>query len=290
MATPNLNLETIDLTDNMQTSLLEKMNGNFAKIDSAYDTLKNALLQKTGKNTLAEAIAYIDNLVNAQDATITSDKVFNGYTGYKGTEKVVGTALATESTGSDMEVLDGFKLYDSSGALITGTMANKSGTIQTVSGTLSGDYYQMEIPENGYYTTESKLQRTKSSVITDLNITPSDLGITPMPTINITCNSSYISGYGAGINKDGVLVIWAMSNSTAYEHINFTATSIGAGTTAGANGWGITSFDTSDPAGVPYACTVLELGSYSTINITLEEGTLNTSYDYVQLKVRLTAS
>ena len=56
MVTPNLNLETIDLTDNMQTSLLEKMNSNFVKIDNAYDTLKNALLQKTGKDNLEDII------------------------------------------------------------------------------------------------------------------------------------------------------------------------------------------------------------------------------------------
>ena len=284
MSTTNLGLDTIETTDSIQNAFLTKMNSNMQKLDNAYGLLKAKLLQKTGKNNLNDAINYIDQLVNAQDGTITADKVFNGYVGYKGLQRIVGTALATASTGSAPHLLSGLKLYDSSGNLITGTMPNKHETIQDASGSLSGDYYQMSIPVSGYYTLVSKLQRKKANVI-------SDLGIKVMPTINVTLsgtNASYVSGYGAGIDQNGVLVIWAMCSGTANEHISFTNTSIGAGTIG--SGWGITSFDIGDPVDVPHACTITGLGSYSTINITLNANTRNTSYDYVGLAVTLTAS
>ena len=282
MSTTNLGLDTIQTTDNIQNAFLTKMNSNMQKLDNAYGLLKAKLLQKTGKNNLNDAINYIDQLVNAQDATITADKVFNGYVGYKGLQRIVGTALATASTGSAPHLLSGKKLYDSSGNLITGTMPNKHETTQDAYGSLSGDYYQMSIPVSGYYTLVSKLQRTKANVL-------SDLGIKEIPTINVTCNAStsYVSSYGAGINKSGVLVIWVMSASTAYEHIYFYPSSIGIGTKG--VGWDISSWDTGDPVAC-YACTVTGLSSYSTINVNLAYNTINSSYDYTRLDVTITGS
>lgn len=284
MATENLNLETIELSDDIKTSMLDKMNSNFTKIGTAFNELKNSLLTKTKKTTLTAALDYFDSLVDANDATVTADKLFNGYTAYKGTTKITGTALATASTGSAAQLLNGQKLYNSSGTLITGTMANKSGTSTNANGSISEDFYRLQIPATGYYTTSSYVQRSKNNVL-------NDLGVKTMPTINVTLSgssSSYVSGYGAGINNSGVLVIWAMSNSTAYEHIYFSNSSIGAGTIG--NGWNITSWATGDPASAPHACTVTGLGSYSTINVTLDAYTTNTSYDYIQINVTLTAS
>lgn len=209
MATPNLNLETIEPTDNMKTSLLEKMNNNFKKIDTAYNQLSGMLLSKTGKNNLVEAIQYVDQLVNAQDATATSDKIIEGYTAYVGTEKITGT----------LPVAD------------------------------------------------------------------------PIPTINVTLTggySSYISGYGAGIDQNGTLVIWAMSNTTSYEHITFSAKSLGAGTAE--IGWGITGFDTSDPASLPHACTIAGTGGYKNIDITLDAYTNASGNDYILIYVTTVVS
>ena len=284
MATENLKLEEIALSDNIKTSMLEKMNNNFEKIDEAYNYLVEHLLEKTGKTTLSEAIAYVDKLVNAQDGTITANKVFNGYVGYNKLQRIVGTALATASTGSASQLLNGKTLYNNAGTLITGTMADKSGVQQSASATTSGDNYVLKIPVDGYYTTGSWLTRPKTAVI-------SDLGIKTMPNINVTLsgtNSSYISGYGAGINQDGVLVIWAMCSGTANEHVSFSNSSIGAGTIG--DGWNITAYDTGDPVNVPHACTITGLGSYSTINITLNASTRDTTYDYIGLAVTLTAS
>lgn len=284
MATENLNLEVIELTDNMQTSLLQKMNGNFGKIDTAYGQLRDLLLARTGKDNLKDAIEYVEQLVNAQDATITADKVFNGYVGYSGLERVEGTALATPSVGNAASLLDGSKLYDSSGNLITGTMANKSGNSLTAVGSVSGSNYRLRIPTAGYYATNSYLVRDRSTVI-------SDLGVTAIPTISVTLTgdySSYVPNYGAGINKGGVLVIWAKSSTSSYEHISFNASSIGAGSTN--LGWGVTSYDTGDPIAAVYACTVINLRGYTTINITLDASDIDSGNDYVQVDVTLTAS
>lgn len=114
----------------------------------------------------------------------------------------------------------------------------------------------------------------------------------PRQNINVeltgssTTYTGYISGYGAGIDQNGTLVIWAMSSTSAYEHINFVNTSIEAG--AIGNGWNITSHDTSDSVSVPHACTVTGLEEYNTINITLNASAVNSSYDYVTLQVTIT--
>jgi hypothetical protein len=284
MATPNLDLEKIELTDNMQTSLLQKMNGNFKKIDSAYEILKNTLLDKTGKNTLTEAIEYVGQLVNAQDGTITPDKVFNGYVGYSQQDKIVGTALAEETVGEASQLLTGAKLYANNGELINGTMIDKSNTISEAIGSLDGDNYVLAIPQSGYYDENSLLKTSKEKVI-------STLGVKVIPNITLVLtgnNTTYINGYGAGIDKNGKLVIWAMSNSSAYEHISFNAVSFGSGNTG--SGWGITSFDTGDPTGVPYACIIENVGNYNNINITLNASSVNSSYDYVTIGVTTTVS
>ena len=64
MTTTNLNLEKIVLEDTISGTLLEKTNNNMQKIDNKYGELKIALLEQTGKETLAEAIAYVQTLAN----------------------------------------------------------------------------------------------------------------------------------------------------------------------------------------------------------------------------------
>lgn len=64
MSTTNLNLEKIVLDDTINGTMLEKTNNNMQKLDVKYGELKNALLEQTGKNTLEEAIAYVQTLAN----------------------------------------------------------------------------------------------------------------------------------------------------------------------------------------------------------------------------------
>jgi hypothetical protein len=257
------------------------MNGNFTKIDTAYGQLKDLLLAKTGKDNLKDAIEYVEQLVNAHDATITADKVLNGYVGYSGLERIEGTALAKEITAEATNLLNGKTMYDHNGELITGSMPNFGTTGRYVSGEVSGSAYRLYIDAAGYYDNGAYLVRDKNDVL-------NDIGVKTVPTINVTCDSSstYVSSYGAGINGSGTLVIWVMTGSTSYEHVYFYPASI-VGTKG--FGWDISAWDTNDPVGC-YACTVNGLGSYSTINVDLKYNSVNNSYDYVQLNVTITAS
>lgn len=256
MNTTNLQLETIELTDNMQTSLLNKMNNNFSKIDEAYGTLKDGLLSKTGKQTISEAINYVGNLSNEINILNTeintlnsignakSSDIKNGLTALVQGKKITGTAFNTTTTATSGDIVSGKTAYDNNGNLITGTLITET--------------------------------------------------IKKMPTINVELTGSnstyvgYISGYGAGIDQNGNLVIWAMSSSTSYEHINFDNVSIGAGTIN--DGWNITSFNDSDPVNLPHACTIIGLSEYSTINVTLNVKAINGTKDYIKVEVTLTGS
>lgn len=282
MATENLDLEKIELADNMQTSLLEKMNGNFEKIDTAYKQLKDLLIAKTGKDNLAEAIDYVDELVNAQDGTITADKVFSGYVGYKGKERIVGTALASGTTITPDLALAGYTYYDGGGNYKTGTMPNKANTSSAANGSVSGDNYRLQVPTTARYATNSYLTRPKASVL-------ADLGASSMPKITFSgaVSSTYASAQGWAYNPNGTLVIYVVTNNGSYEHAYFTASSI-VGTKG--VGWDITVWDTSDPVDVCYACTVTGLSSYTTLNITLTTGSTSSGNDSFGVNVTITGS
>ena len=266
MATPNLNLQEIKLNDKLKTDFIEKINNNMQVIDEKYGELKNTVLEKTKQPTLESAVAYIDKLVDANDATVTSDKIFNGYVGYNGLERVVGTALPQSTTAQSHLIKNGYTAYDNNGNLITGT-----GWAQTTNAT----------PNDVVMSTTAYSSNGELIVGTAVRQMLINVSLTGT-------NASYISGCGAGIDHMGNLVIWAMSNSTAYEHINFVATSIGVGTAG--SGFGITAFDTSDPSAVPHACVVTGVGIANAFNVTLNASALNSSYDYVTLQVTVTAS
>ena len=64
MSTTNVKLEKIVLDDTLNGTMLEKINSNMQKIDDKYGELKNALLEQTEKETLVEAISYVQTLAN----------------------------------------------------------------------------------------------------------------------------------------------------------------------------------------------------------------------------------
>ena len=252
MSTTNLQLETIELTDNMQTSLLNKMNNNFNKIDEAYEKLKEGLLNQTGKETLSEAIEYVDDLANEKSLLLSSleeitslgnateTDIKSGKTALVQGIEVTGTAFSEVTTATAEDIAPNKTAYDNDGNLIIGTMKG-------------------------------------------------------MPTINIeaisssSVQASILSGYGAGIDNNGTLVIWAMTTDANYENVSFTytSTSISAGTLG--RGFGITAFNASNPMNVPHACTITGLGGYNIINVTLTTKSVSTTYDYVSVQVDITA-
>lgn len=59
--TPNLDLEMLEVTDNIKTTFLNKLNSNNEKIDSAYKVLVDNLLENTNKDNLIDAIEEVNN-------------------------------------------------------------------------------------------------------------------------------------------------------------------------------------------------------------------------------------
>lgn len=64
MNTPNIGLEMIVLDDTLNKSMINKINNNMKKLDNKYGELKESLLAQTRKETLEEAIAYIQTLAD----------------------------------------------------------------------------------------------------------------------------------------------------------------------------------------------------------------------------------
>lgn len=251
MPTTNLELEEIELTDRINTDMLQKINGNMNKLDVKYGELKEGLFTKTGKTTIEEAVAYVgqmaDEIANKQAeinrlnsiGDATTNEIMNGKTALVQGQEITGEAFSQTTTATEGDIASGKTAYANDGTLIIGTY------------------------------------------------TPP----VPIPTINVTLTGTYaniIGGYGAGIDQNGTLVIWAFSTSTGYEHVSFIEDVIEKGTIG--EGWRITAFDTADPTNVPHACTINNIVDVSTININLNANYENSSSDYVRLAVTLTAS
>ena len=82
-------------------------------------------------------------------------------------------ALLSQTTVTEDKILKDYKAYKD-GQLITGTMENYAGKTQDATMTSDDTYTYLSIPNNGYYTTGSKLKIENSSI----NSLPDTLGIT----------------------------------------------------------------------------------------------------------------
>lgn len=265
MGTTNLNLSTINMNDSMKDSMIQ-MNDNLVKIDTAYGFIADSILDKTGATTIVEAISKLDDLVNAEDATAVASDIMNGKTAYVGTNKVTGTALnvMTNATGSD--IVSGKTAYTNGGVLITGTAFGEQ-TTATNDDLISG--------KTAYTNSGSLLTGTaKKEKVINVELTGTN-----------TTTKGYISGYGAGINQNGVLVIWAMSSSSSYEHIHFNASNIAIGNVG--VGFGLQSYNANDMVNSPHSCTITDLGDYSVINVGLNIYNANGTYDYLTAQVSI---
>ena len=126
-------------------------------VSATLDTINHTINFKSGGGI------SLEQLTNQASAA----QIINGYSAYDHEGNVVtGSALNTATTATAAEILTPYTAYNNSGVLITGTMADKSKTpnYNPASSALSGSYYRMQIPTNGYYTTSNYLQVTKSSV------------------------------------------------------------------------------------------------------------------------------
>lgn len=263
--TSNLNLATINMNDNMKDSMIA-MNDNLVKIDLAYGFIADNILEKTGATTITEAVSKIDDLVNASDATATASDIKKNKTAYVGTSKITGTAFGSATNATADTIFKGKRAYLNNGSLITGTAL---GT-QT---TATND--DIVVGKTAYTNGGSLLTGTaKKEKVINVELTGTN-----------TTTKGYISGYGAGINQNGVLVIWAMSSSTAYEHIHFNASSIAIGNVG--SGFGLQSYNANDIVNSPHACTITDLEDYSVINVGLNIYNANATYDYLTAQVSI---
>ena len=261
--TSNLNLSTINMSDNMKDSMIA-MNDNLVKLDLAYSFISDNILEKTGASTIVEAINKIDDLVNPSDATATASDIKKNKTAYVGTGKITGTAFGSSTNATASTIFKGKRAYSNSGTLITGTALGTQ-TTATASDIMEGKTAYNNA--GTLMTGTAKKEKTINVELTGTNET----------------TKGYVSGYGAGINQNGVLVIWAMSSSSSYEHISFNASNIAIGNTG--SGFDIKTYNASDPANSPYACTITDLDSYSVINVGLNIYNANATYDYLTAQV-----
>ncbi len=72
-------------------------------------------------------------------------------------------ALLIQTTATEDTVLKDYKVY-SNGKLITGTMANYTGQTQEAVATSDDTYTYLSIPNDGYYTTDSKLKTLSNNL------------------------------------------------------------------------------------------------------------------------------
>lgn len=273
MNTPNLDLETINITDQIDV-MRQKTNANMQKVDTKYGELVDTLIDKTGQDTLEEAVAFVDQLPDTQDADAVATDIRAGKTAYVNKVKVTGTAFGTPTTVNASDMKNGVTAYDNNGNLITGT------------NTFDADTSDANAVANDI--ANGKMAYVQGNLITGV------AQIQPTITVTLTGgSSSYINGYWASIDNNGNLVITAMSNSTGYEHILFDYSStIGQASLIGTMGagWQIWAHDTSDPASVPHSCILTGLGLYKTLNITLNATNVNSSNDYVKIEVTVTGT
>jgi len=263
--TSNLNLATINMNDNMKDAM-EQMNDNLIKIDSAYGFIADNILEKTGATTITEAVSKIDDLVNASDATATASDIRKNKTAYVGTSKITGTAFGSSTNATADTIFKGKRAYLNNGTLLTGT-ALGTATNATVDDIIEGKTAYTNA--GTLLTGTAKKEKTINVELTGTNAT----------------TKGYVSGYGAGVNQNGVLVIWAMSSSSSYEHIHFNASNIAIGNVG--DGFGLQSYNANDMVNCPHACTITDLEAYSTINVGLNIYNANATYDYLTAQVSI---
>lgn len=182
--TTNLNLEELTVNDNLKTTFVNKLNSNQNKIDTVYGTLRDNLLDNTGKDNLTEAIEYVVGMAGqvqelTEDITelnsignANASEIFNGKTALVRGETVTGTALSEITTATTSDILNGKTAYSNDGTLLTGVLVtpsieertmSSSHSVQSVSFTFSKDVTNARIifyaiPASTYLRNTSSVQ------------------------------------------------------------------------------------------------------------------------------------
>ena len=103
---------------------------------------------------------------NGMDATLGAGETKEIPAGYTSGGKITVKTLKEQTPGDATEgnILNGKKAWVE-GKQLTGNMPNKSGqVVEAKTITKGGDYALLSIPENGYYTTDSKIKGLRSAI------------------------------------------------------------------------------------------------------------------------------
>lgn len=198
MSTTNLNLEEIELEDTIRDSMIKKINSNMRKIDDKYGELIIKIAKKTGKDTLEEAIAYINELVNLQtlgDAT-SNDILPNKTALVKGKlitgnlqviQKKVNSIALSGTYSTSTYILEARAFYEENGDVAIVIKSAKNTSYENMYFTLNSapDGVTLDGISPYYYSSASSYGDTYVAILK---------GIEGMVDINIEMNSVNSSG------------------------------------------------------------------------------------------------
>ena len=145
---------------------IEAMRNNEELEQSEVETIvaKYGVLQADGDTIILNDSGYELSLSDIYN-TIANTETDGDST----TELAQLKALLSQTTVTEDKILKDYKAYKD-GRIITGTMENYAGqTVEATTLTESGENAEITIPQNGYYTTESKISVPVSKVNSNLS-------------------------------------------------------------------------------------------------------------------------
>lgn len=135
----------------------------------------------------------------SMDANASADDILNGKVAYAQGQKIIGKAFSIETSANNATILKGFSAYDqtgqyligtafgnatnannamlisgktaylNNGIYLKGTLTNRSGTnSEAKTANITNSYITLNIPQNGYYSTLSKIHYPMTNVINGL--------------------------------------------------------------------------------------------------------------------------
>ena len=136
---------------------IELLEGQVKRLQEQLDSMSQTGDEKDKKIAeLNEKVTTIENEKNKlqnENTSLTS----------KATELTDLKETLSKVTATEGQILKNYTAYKD-GKLITGTMANYTGQTQDAVATSDDTYTYLSIPNNGYYTTESKLKTSNSNL------------------------------------------------------------------------------------------------------------------------------
>ena len=143
-------IEATQKNETLQQSKIEEIIAKYGELQADGDTIK---LKDNG---------YEISLKEIYNGTTSSSGGSTG--GSTGSAELDSLkAELAQTTATEDKILKDYKAY-SNGKLMTGTMENYSGQTQDAVATSDDTYTYLSIPNNGYYTTESKLKTSNSNL------------------------------------------------------------------------------------------------------------------------------